>query len=267
MEGNTLTDRPPATRYLPELRWPQVQAYLDRGGDLVIVPMGATENHGPHAPLGTDSIIVGELCRRMAVQLDALVAPVLPVGYSPQHLPFPGSISISHEIASALLYEEANCLRGQGFHRFVFISGHGGNRTSLDLAGTRLKREWPEVQVVHANMLAAQTSRPIRDQVEAAYGRPLSTIWEAHGGEQETAAVLAVSPSLVDLSQIAPEPDVTSYLAKGRDPEVFLCDYDLKATAPAGNWGDPRGATAPQGELFYDILATHLARKIRARWR
>lgn len=243
-----------------------MRAYLDRGGDLVIIPMGATENHGPHAPLGTDSIIIEELCRRMAAGLDALIAPVLPVGYSPQHLPFPGSISISHEIAAAVLYEEANCLHSQGFRRFVFISGHGGNRTCLDLAGTRLKRERPDVQVVHANMLAAQTSRHIRDKVEAAYGQPLSAIWEAHGGEQETAAVLAVAPDLIDISRAAPEPDVTGYLTKGRDPEVFVYNYDLKAEAPAGNWGDPRGATARQGELFYEVLAEHLARKIRERW-
>ena len=255
------------TRYLPELRWPQVKEYLDRGGDMVLISIGSTENHGPHAPMGTDSIIIEELCRRMAGLLDALVAPVIPVGYSPQHVPFPGSVSISHEILAAVLYEEANCLRGQGFRRFVFISGHGGNRTTLDLAASRLKREYPDVQVVHAHMLAAQTSRPIREQVEAACGQPLLTIWEAHGGEQETAAVLAVAPSLVDLSQAAPEPDVTNYLAKGRDAEVFVYDYDLKSTAPAGNWGDPRGATARLGELFYDILAKHLADKIQARWR
>jgi creatinine amidohydrolase len=254
------------SRYLPELSWTQVKDYLERGGDLAVIPLGSTENHGPHAPLGTDSIIAEELCRRLAARLDALVAPVVPLGFCPQHLPFPGSISLSNETISRVLLETAVCLEGQGFRRFVFISGHGGNKTALDLAAGNLKQARPGVQVLHAHVLAVQTSRHIRDKVETAYGKPLSQIWEAHGGEQETAAVMAVRPELVRLAQAEPEPDVTAYLAKGRDTEVFRIDYDLKRHAPRGNWGDPRSATAEQGRLFYDMMADHLAYKIGQKW-
>lgn len=254
------------SRYLPDLSWPRVKEYLDRGGDLVIIPLGSTENHGPHAPLGTDTVIAQELCQRLAERIDALVAPVVPLGFCPQHLPYPGSISLSHETLSRVLLETALALEAQGFHRFVFISGHGGNRTALDLAAGHLKQQRPHAQVVHAHVLAAQTSRAIREAVEQAYGEPLSSIWEAHGGEQETSAVLAVRPELVHLEAAAPEPDVTRYLTQGRDPEVFRIDYDLKRFAPNGNWGDPRCATARQGDLFYDTLAEHLARKIAQKW-
>lgn len=254
------------SRYLPEMTWVQVKAYLDRGGDLAIIPLGSTENHGHHSPLGTDSIIAEELCRRLATRSDALVAPVVPLGFCPQHRPFPGSIHISNEALAQVLLESALCLEAQGFRRFVFISGHGGNRVALDLAASHLKLKRPQTQVLHAHALAVQTSRHIREEVEAAYGKPLSAIWEAHGGEQETAAVMAVRPELVNLELAAPEPDMTAYLAKGRDPEVFRIDYDLQSFAPAGNWGDPQGATAEQGHLFYDKMADHIAKKISQKW-
>lgn len=254
------------SRYLPEMRWPQVKSYLERGGDLVIIPMGSTENHGPHAPLGTDSIIAEELCRRVAARVDGLIAPVLPLGFCPQHLPFPGSISLANETLGQVLLETALCLEGQGFRRFIFMSGHGGNRTALDLAANNLKLRRPGVQVLHAHVLAVQTSRPIREWVEEAYGKPLSAIWEAHGGEQETAAVMAVRPELVRLAEALPEPDVTAYLSRGRDPEVFRIDFDLQKFAPQGNWGEPQGATPQQGHLFYEIMAEHLAAKIGSKW-
>lgn len=255
-----------ASRYMPEMTWVQVKEYLDQGGDLAILSLGSIENHGPHSPLGTDHLITEALGSRLAEAIDALLAPVMPMGFCPQHLPFPGSISLSNETLSRVLLEAALCLVGQGFRRFVLLSGHGGNRVALEMTAAALKMARPEVQVLHANILTVQTSRPIREKVEQAYGKPLSTVWEAHGGEQETAAVLAVRPELVDLSKAAPEPDMTAYLSKARDAEVSRVDYDLISHAPAGNWGDPRGATAEQGEIFYRVMVEHLAAKIAQKW-
>jgi creatinine amidohydrolase len=252
------------SRYLPEMSWPQVQTYLMENAKAVILPLGSTENHGPHAPLGTDSIIIEELCRRLAPRVDAIIAPVLPLGFCPQHLSFVGSISLRNETLARVLLETASCLADQGFVEFILISGHGGNRIALELAAANLKQSRPELLVIHAHMLVVQTSRHIRSQVEHRYGRALSKIWEAHGGEQETAAVMAVRPELVGLENSAPEPDVTRYLARGRDHEVAVVDYDLRTHAPAGNWGDPRGATAEQGEVFFEVMAEYLAERIRA---
>lgn len=254
------------SRYLPELTWPAVKAALERGTRTVLIPMGSTENHGPHAPLGTDTIIAEELCRRLAERIDALVAPVLPYGFCPQHRPFPGSIHIRNETLAQLLFEAALGLADQGFSRFVFLSGHGGNRTALDLAAQRLQLERPGLEVLHAHVLAVQTGRRLREAVEKAYGKPLSRVWEAHAGEQETSAVLAVRPELVMLDRVTAEPDMDAYLAKGRDPEVYRIDFDLRSRAPDGFWGDPRGATAEQGHLFYEKMAEYLAEKIASKW-
>lgn len=254
------------SRYLPEMSWTAVKNYLDRGGDLALVSVGSTENHGPHAPLGTDTFITEELCRRLADRLDALIAPVLPVGFAAQHMPFPGSITLRHETIAQVLMETAFSLASHGFKRFVFLSGHGGNRIALELVASNLKLDRPDLQVLHANILAVQTSRAIREKVETAYGKPLTAIWEAHAGEQEAAAILAIRPELIDLSAAAPEPDMTEFLTKARDPEVARISHELKSFAPAGNWGDPRPATAEQGELFYEAMVDHLVAKIKQKW-
>jgi creatinine amidohydrolase len=255
------------SRYIPEMTSAAVRRAMAAGTRTVILALGSTEQHGPHAPLGTDSIIVEELGRRIAEKIDALLAPVVPLGFCPQHTTWPGSLNIRNETLAQVLGEMADNLVAQGFEKFVFISGHGGNRTALDLAAGNLKLRHPRVQVLHAHLLAYQTGRALRERVQARMsGRPLSRIWEAHAGEQETSLVMAVDPSLVHLEEAAPEPDVTEYLAKNRDPEVFRIFYDLPAVAPAGNWGDPRGASAEQGRITYEEMADYLADKILSKW-
>ncbi|HVB09871.1 MAG TPA: creatininase family protein [Bacillota bacterium] len=255
------------SRYIPEMTSVAIRQAMAAGTRTAILALGSTEQHGHHAPLGTDSIIIEELGKRIAAKIDALLAPVVPLGFCPQHTTWAGSLNIRNETLALVLGEMADNLVGQGFEKFVFISGHGGNRTALDLAAQNLKMRHPAVQVLHAHLLAYQTGRALREKVQARMSnRPLSAIWEAHAGEQETALVMAVDPSLVHLDQAAPEPDVAAYLAKNRDPEVFRIFYDLPAVAPAGNWGDPRGATAEQGRIAYEEMASYLAAKILSKW-
>lgn len=254
------------SRYIPEMTSVAIRRAMESGTRTVVIAVGSTEQHGHHAPLGTDTIVAQELGRRLAEKIDALLAPVVPVGFCPQHRSWAGSLHIRNETLAQLLREMAEDLAAQGFDRFVFISGHGGNRTALDLAAQNLKIGHPEVQVLHAHLLAFQTGRALRERVQARMSEPLSRIWEAHAGEQETSLVMAVDPSLVHLEEAPPEPDVSAYLAKNRDPEVFRIDYDLPSVAPAGNWGDPRGASAEQGRITFAEMADYLAAKILSKW-
>jgi creatinine amidohydrolase len=255
-----------SSRYIPEMTSAAIRRAMAAGTRTAILALGSTEQHGHHAPLGTDSIIVQELGKRIAEKIDALLAPVVPLGFCPQHVSWAGSLNIRNETLALVLGEMADNLVAQGFEKFVLISGHGGNRTALDLAAGNLKLRHPRVQVLHAHLLAYQTGRALRERVQARWQRPLSRIWEAHAGEQETALVMAVDPSLVHLEDAAPEPEVTEYLGKNRDPEVFRIFYDLPAVAPAGNWGDPRGATAEQGRIAFEEMADYLAAKILSKW-
>lgn len=253
-----------ASVFLADLAWTDVRAFLDAGGHRVVVPLGATENHGPHAPLGTDTIIAGGVCRRLGPLLDALVAPLLPFGHSPHHRPFAGTVSWPNRLVADCVRATALELAAHGFTTLVFYSGHGGNRVAIDLALGEILDARPDLVCVHAHQLAIQTSESFREAVQASFGRPLSRLWGAHGGEQETAAVLAERPELVHLERAPVEPDVTRYLARTRDPAVTRADRDLQAHAPHGTWGDPRGATPEQGERFLDAIAAELARRVLA---
>jgi creatinine amidohydrolase len=247
--------------FLDELPWTTVRERLRQKRDRIVILLGSTENHGPHAPLGTDTLIARGVGERLARRLDALATPVLPFGHAPQHLAFPGSISLGNRTLATVLVEIAEGLAGYGFGSFVFLSGHGGNKTAIDLAISELIERTPRLSLVHARMLPIQTGAEFRHRIQADWPVPLSDPWGAHGGEQETSAVLAVRPELVDLDAAPPIPDVSDYLRSTRDPAVTRARPDLVAVAPHGTWGDPRGAHADQGRRFLDEMADVLAER------
>lgn len=248
--------------WLEELTWPDIRAYLETEPRRIIVPLGATENHGPHAPLATDTLIARSVTERMAVLLDALAAPVLPFGHSPQHLDFPGTISWSNRLIADTLVATTRSLAAHGFTEFIYYSGHGGNRVAIELAIGEVLDCLPDARCVHAHQLAVQTSTAFRDLVASETGQQLEGLWGAHAGEQETSAVLAVRPDLVRQDRFPPHADVTTYLSRTRDPAVTLADRRLSLHAPDGNWGFPERANADQGREFLDAIAKNLADRI-----
>ena len=247
---------------LDELTWTAVQRHLDAGTTRLVVLLGSTENHGPHAPLGTDTIIARGVGRRLAERLDALATPPMPFGYAAHHRTFPGSASLTNRTLATVLGELVQGYASQGFDQFVFLSGHGGNRVAIDLAVTEIADAAPTVTLVHARMLPIQTGAEIRERVEAAYGVPLSDLWGAHGGEQETAAVLAERPELVDVGAAPPPVDVRSYLEATRDLAVTRTERSVASFTPYGTWGDARNATPEQGRLFLDAVADEVASRV-----
>src|SRR5579872_5228377 len=112
---------------LAELAWTEVAA-LDRG-IVVLIPTGSLEQHGPHLPLFTDSILVTAVAEAVEGQLNDLVllTPTLWLGASTHHLPFAGSLSASFESYVLAINAVVDSLSGQGFERFFIINGHGGN--------------------------------------------------------------------------------------------------------------------------------------------
>src|SRR5919201_3525238 len=101
--------------FLAELTLPQVEAYLDGGGELVFVPTGSTEQHGPHGPLSTDVIIPTEVCRRLAGRLGALVAPAVSYGISAGHRGFRGLAYVTSSTFISIVEDVAFSLAESGF--------------------------------------------------------------------------------------------------------------------------------------------------------
>ncbi|MFJ9522956.1 mycofactocin biosynthesis peptidyl-dipeptidase MftE [Kitasatospora sp. NPDC101801] len=217
-------------RRLAGLTWPQAARLAPYS--VLAVPLGATEQHGPHLPFTVDTEVADALCERLAVARESVVlAPALPYGSSGEHAGFPGTLSIGQRALELLVVELVRS--ADDFAGVVLVCGHGGNAAPLHRAVARLRVEGRRA-------LAWCPSGPPDD---------------SHAGRTETSALLALRPEAVrtDLA----EPGNTTGLA---ELLPALRTGGLAAVTPNGVLGDPTGATAAEGHRLLDTwTATLLA--------
>lgn len=210
---------------LPELSalsWPQVP-----GGATVLVPTGSTEQHGPHLPLDTDTVIAEAVARGVAAELGAqwrgaavVVAPALPYGASGEHQHFPGTVSLGSEALHAVLVELVRSLSTWA-RRIVFINAHGGNVAPLARAVTQLNHEGHRTAWVPCVTGAV----------------------DAHAGRTETSLMLHLAPDRVDLSRA-----VCGNTTPVAGLMPAMTAGGVAAVSVSGILGDPAGAGAAEGE-------------------
>ena len=227
---------------LDELTWPEI----DRRGPrrlVLAVPIGSCEQHGPHLPLGTDTIIAEALARGLAAaEPDVAVAPPLAVTASGEHADFPGTLSLGTAVTTAVLVELARSADWAA--GLVLVNGHGGNTDAVAAAVATIRREG-------RNVLAWW---PTHDP-EPARGAPA----DVHAGHVETSLLLALRPELVASDRLAA--GNTSPLA---DLMPALRSGGVAAVSPNGVLGDPRTATLDAGSRLLDRLTTDLIAATRA---
>src|SRR4051794_21590568 len=130
------------------MTWAGIAEAVKAGAKTVILPLGATEQHGPHLPLGTDTIRAAALADRLAERVPgSLVAPALPFGCSDEHSGFPGLLGLGAETLAQIVLDLARRLTQWGIRWLVLLSAHGGNGEALDLALTLLRQEMPNLEV------------------------------------------------------------------------------------------------------------------------
>ncbi len=222
---------------LGDLTWPQVEERVGGGyGAVLAVPLGATEQHGPHLPHSVDTDLAAALCVGLAsARPDVVVAPALPYGASGEHADFPGTLSIGHEALAHVLVELARSATDT-FARVLFVSAHGGNAAGLRNAVTRLQGEGRDVSMFEPRWTG-----------------------EPHAGRIETSMMLALHPDRVrmDLAEAgnsSPLPEILPLL-RGRG---------IRIASPNGVLGDPRGATADEGRALLDRLVADLVAHVEA---
>ncbi|MCU1459856.1 MAG: crnA [Actinomycetia bacterium] len=218
-----------------ELPGPEVGA---RSGSVALLPVGATEQHGPHLPTGTDTIIATWLCGRASMATGAIVLPAVPVGCSYGHgREMPGTLSLTPELLADTVHTQILwAYQTTGIRRFLVINAHIGNAASLSVATDHLRLEHPELQVgVHdwARMTEPLWSDLVSDGDD----------WHANRGE--TAVMLAIAPDLVrtDLMVDADDEDRTRGL-------VFR--YTARSLSRNGVTGKPSEATPELGRKLVD---------------
>lgn len=222
----------------------------ERTGDLVIVPLGATEQHGDHLPVMTDAAIITHLAERAGAlageRADILLAPTIRVGISGHHVPFGGTLTVGSETFIRVLVDLVTALRTQGFRRVLFVNGHGGNDAAMRVAVERLAVvALPGQSAAGLSywMLAGETA-----------GHPFPT--PGHAGGFETAAMLALRPDLVGALPAEPleeYPLATSVVPGVHDvrPEAWL--------ASDGVTDNASGANAEAGAADLEAIASRIA--------
>ena len=213
---------------IAQARWPECEDV-----PVLLVPVGATEQHGPHLPLGTDTAIAATVAARSGLP----VAPALPYGASGEHESFPGTVSIGTETLAAVIVElgRSACRFAR---RLVLVNGHGGNVGALRAAVALLRSEGRDVAWFPCGVPGA----------------------DAHAGHHETGVMLALAPDTVRPDLAAP-----GNTAPLRELMPAISVGSVRDVSPSGVLGDPTGATAGEGAETVSVIVAALVTAVE-RW-
>jgi creatinine amidohydrolase len=228
---------------LTDLAWPAVAALPKTTP--VIFPIAALEQHGRHMPVFTDSLLLGEVIRRVKltpVAAQCLFAPLQWLGNSHHHMDFPGTLSASARVYLDMLKDLANCFIAHGFSRIVFVNGHGGNITPYQQALFELKQEHRDRRDLLLVGLTywdagGNPTKSIPNLVQPKMG---------HACEWETSMVLRLNPKLVvgDVTKVEEIPH-------GLGLEPGYRSWVMPDRSEPGHIGHPSSATAEKGEALF----------------
>jgi creatinine amidohydrolase len=253
-----MNEVPTLTRmfYLAHLTTSEVDA-IDKSDAVVVQPIGATEQHGPHLPLITDAMhaeaITVAAVESLPDDANVWVLPTLHYGKSTEHLGRAGTIAMSASTLMAVCMDLGTSLAASGFRKLVFVNGHGGQPSLLDVVARDIRHE-TGLEVFGVMPLRFPTP-PEVDRVHDDF--------DIHGGYVETSIMMAIAPDLVHHDRAFPDgQDAAAEFAKykhltleGVLPTAWLTD-DI---SDSGTIGDPTQASADVGKVILASAAEQLA--------
>lgn len=242
-----------STRHLADLRAPELSGALTKDS-IIVLPLGAIEQHGPHLPLNTD-FVVADAAAQAAVQavgaeVDAWLLPTLPFTKSNEHAWSPGTMWLSANTLMSVLDDIGRSIASTSARRVLFINGHGGNSALVQVMNRELRLKYGlQTFLAHPHMPPDQGGASAASELGMGI----------HGGMDETSVMLHLKPELVDMS-----------LAVRRVPEALADNEHVRFGGkvafgwlsndfyPDGHIGDPTGATAEIGKRMFDSAVDSL---------
>lgn len=249
----------PEARNFAYLTWKQVDA-LPRASTLLVLPTAAIEQHGPHLPLETDTLInnllLGKALALVPEELDVFALPPVCYGKSNEHMGFPGTLSVRAETFMAVVRDVGASIASAGFKKLVLYNTHGGNTSLVDVLARDLRAEFG-LRTFSLFGSAGATFQGLSAQ-ERTYG--------FHAGEVETAYLLHAAPELVHRGEYT-----ANYIARVERPDPINPEgssanfaWLTRDIAPSGVLGDPSAATAENGERWSNEAAASIAKLLAA---
>jgi len=236
---------------LEESTWKEAQKVFAKT-KLAIIPIGAVECHGSHNPMGIESYVVTELARRIEKQIDAVVAPTIPVSYSRAWGEFPGTLWVTPATLKAYLLDICNCLIGYGINYLFFLNGHGPNV--------------PTVEEIYQEV-AAQGIKCAQIDLWRFIGNHSQDLGESqvplgHSGELATSVMMALEEQLVRKNQMGTASSLPTPTAEFSDVVAY---YPSSSATPLAFVGEPSKATVAKGKTILSRCTTRLIEFVQ-RW-
>ncbi len=245
--------------WLQELTWEDVADYL-KNDDIVLCPVGSTEQHGPAGPLGVDTYAAIALAEDGAKKADVLVTPPMWFGDSPHHMDFPGTVSLRTETLVAVAKDIVHSLARNGFKKIVFVNGHKGTNNAALITACRAVHQYELPDVILAlvdPMYLGRGIAHIKDAVEHHAGElEISHVWYRHPhlikSEKLTVEHIDLEPILSPFAQR------DLFVGNGDTIEIFWNSHEQKVFAPSGSFSDSSKASPEKGQQYHDYIVKNL---------
>ncbi len=243
----------PPHRFLPYLTWTDIRDLPDKANTVLIQPVGAIEQHGPHLPIAVDSAIATGVLGAALGQLDpgipAYALPPLYYGKSNEHWHFPGTLTLTAQTLMSVLMEVAESLYRSGFRKLILLNAHGGQPQVMELVSRDLHQQHDDFWVFSFFVWRVpHLTKSLLSEKEASQGM--------HAGDAETSLLLHLLPHTVQMDKaIAEYPDELPAAGlislEGRLPMAWM----TRDISHSGIIGDPTTATAAKGQQILESLA------------
>ena len=250
----------PPQRYFPYLTWTEIEQMPDKENVVIIQPVGAIEQHGPHLPIAVDSAISLGVLGKALEQLSDVPAYALPClyyGKSNEHSGFPGTITLSAETLLSVIKEVAQSLYHSGFRKLVLMNSHGGQPQIMEIAARDLHQEHPDFAVFPLfTWRVPHSAGDLLTPQEREYG--------IHAGDAETSIMLSLLPEQVKMERAVKEypqglPENSLLDMEGKLPFAWL----TKELSQSGVMGDATAATKEKGDRILQSVAEGWVRVIQ----